>query len=145
MPLNSLLYKYPLWLWVSTLWSPVGNFPTFIPENTQLNSKHSPVFPLSVFSPSLSLLLRVLTVGSAAVMAASQKRISSRKLGRFMREQRGRLYIIRRCIVMLLCSRDWWTPETECSVFARVCGSLPLPCFCLSGQRYFFRKKSNCK
>ncbi|KAK4367673.1 hypothetical protein RND71_011465 [Anisodus tanguticus] len=37
----------------------------------------------------------------------SKKRISSsRKLGRFLKEQRGRLYIVRRCVVMLLCWHD---------------------------------------
>ncbi|KAK9742479.1 hypothetical protein RND81_03G175800 [Saponaria officinalis] len=39
-------------------------------------------------------------------MGDSKKRMSSRRLGRFLREQRSRLYIIRRCIVMLLCSHD---------------------------------------
>ncbi|KAL3813543.1 hypothetical protein ACJIZ3_014811 [Penstemon smallii] len=37
----------------------------------------------------------------------SKKRsLSSRKLGRFLKEQRGRLYIMRRCVVMLLCWHD---------------------------------------
>ncbi|XP_021847090.1 small polypeptide DEVIL 2-like [Spinacia oleracea] len=45
-------------------------------------------------------------MGIARMMKESEKRMSSRKLGRFLREQRGRLYIIRRCIVMLLCSQD---------------------------------------
>ncbi|MCE3051042.1 hypothetical protein HAX54_048800 [Datura stramonium] len=36
----------------------------------------------------------------------SKKRMSSRKLGRFLKEQRGRLYIVRRCVVMLLCWHD---------------------------------------
>ncbi|XP_047327343.1 small polypeptide DEVIL 6-like [Impatiens glandulifera] len=31
---------------------------------------------------------------------------SSRKLGRFVRQQRARIYIIRRCIVTLLCWDD---------------------------------------
>ncbi|XP_047957753.1 small polypeptide DEVIL 4-like [Salvia hispanica] len=37
---------------------------------------------------------------------SSKKRLSSKKLGRFMKEQRGRLYIMRRCVVMLLCWHD---------------------------------------
>ncbi|XP_021759659.1 uncharacterized protein LOC110727796 [Chenopodium quinoa] len=45
-------------------------------------------------------------MGNSRMMKDSEKRISSRKLGRFLSEQRGRLYIIRRCIVMLLCSHD---------------------------------------
>ncbi|XP_073128759.1 small polypeptide DEVIL 4-like [Henckelia pumila] len=36
----------------------------------------------------------------------SKKRLSSRKLRRFLKEERGRLYIIRRCVVMLICWRD---------------------------------------
>ncbi|XP_060194651.1 small polypeptide DEVIL 4-like [Lycium barbarum] len=36
----------------------------------------------------------------------SKKRISSRKIGKFLKEQRGRLYIMRRCVVMLLCWHD---------------------------------------
>ncbi|XP_075495709.1 small polypeptide DEVIL 4-like [Primulina tabacum] len=35
-----------------------------------------------------------------------KRRISSRGLGRILREQRARLYIIRRCVVMLLCYHD---------------------------------------
>ncbi|XP_057951895.1 small polypeptide DEVIL 6-like [Malania oleifera] len=31
---------------------------------------------------------------------------SCKGFGGFLREQRGRLYIIRRCIVLLLCSHD---------------------------------------
>ncbi|XP_075493607.1 small polypeptide DEVIL 6-like [Primulina tabacum] len=37
----------------------------------------------------------------------SMRRVnSSRKLGKFLKEQRGRLYIMRRCVEMLLCWRD---------------------------------------
>ncbi|XP_022858484.1 uncharacterized protein LOC111379358 [Olea europaea var. sylvestris] len=36
----------------------------------------------------------------------SKRRISSRGLGGLLREQRARLYIIRRCVVMLLCYHD---------------------------------------
>jgi len=40
-------------------------------------------------------------------MAGSKRRISSnRGLGGVLREQRARLYIIRRCVVMLLCWHD---------------------------------------
>nr|VDD19462.1 unnamed protein product [Brassica oleracea] len=35
-----------------------------------------------------------------------KKRSISRRLGKYMREQKGRIYIIRRCVVMLLCSHD---------------------------------------
>ncbi|XP_024978355.1 uncharacterized protein LOC112515679 [Cynara cardunculus var. scolymus] len=33
-------------------------------------------------------------------------RPQSKGLGKFLKEQRGRLYIIKRCVVMLLCWHD---------------------------------------
>ncbi|BFG26363.1 hypothetical protein CerSpe_126370 [Prunus speciosa] len=33
-------------------------------------------------------------------------RVSCRRLGGYLRQQKGRLYIIRRCVVMLLCWHD---------------------------------------
>ncbi|XP_022882308.1 uncharacterized protein LOC111399280 [Olea europaea var. sylvestris] len=39
-------------------------------------------------------------------MGSSKRRVSSRGLGGLLREQRARLYIIRRCVVMLLCYHD---------------------------------------
>ncbi|XP_073148505.1 small polypeptide DEVIL 4-like [Henckelia pumila] len=38
--------------------------------------------------------------------SGNKKGISSRGLGRVLREQRAKLYIIRRCVVMLLCYHD---------------------------------------
>ncbi|XP_022150640.1 uncharacterized protein LOC111018725 [Momordica charantia] len=38
--------------------------------------------------------------------ATTKRRVSSRGLGGVVREQRARLYIIRRCVVMLLCWHD---------------------------------------
>ncbi|XP_018469818.2 small polypeptide DEVIL 1-like [Raphanus sativus] len=35
-----------------------------------------------------------------------KKRSISRRLGKYMKEQKGRIYIIRRCVVMLLCWHD---------------------------------------
>ncbi|XP_011085549.1 uncharacterized protein LOC105167491 [Sesamum indicum] len=37
---------------------------------------------------------------------ASKERLSSRRVGRFLKEQKGRLYILRRCVLMLLCWQD---------------------------------------
>ncbi|KAK4360693.1 hypothetical protein RND71_019645 [Anisodus tanguticus] len=34
---------------------------------------------------------------------SSKKKMSSRRLGKFLKELKGRLYIMRRCVVMLLC------------------------------------------
>ncbi|XP_050229585.1 small polypeptide DEVIL 3-like [Mercurialis annua] len=36
----------------------------------------------------------------------SKKKVSCRRLGGYLREQKGRIYIIRRCVVMLLCWHD---------------------------------------
>ncbi|KAL7604417.1 small polypeptide DEVIL 4-like [Lactuca sativa] len=38
-------------------------------------------------------------------MGRSKRRVSS-KLGGVLKEQKARLYIIRRCVVMLLCYQD---------------------------------------
>ncbi|XP_050383767.1 small polypeptide DEVIL 4-like [Argentina anserina] len=35
-----------------------------------------------------------------------RSKVSSRGLGGYLRQQKGRLYIIRRCVVMLLCWHD---------------------------------------
>ncbi|KAF8117998.1 hypothetical protein N665_0006s0003 [Sinapis alba] len=35
-----------------------------------------------------------------------KKRSICRRLGKYMKEQKGRIYIIRRCVVMLLCWHD---------------------------------------
>lgn len=37
-----------------------------------------------------------------------EKKSQSRRLGKYLKEQKGRIYIIRRCVMMLLCSRDWF-------------------------------------
>jgi hypothetical protein len=43
---------------------------------------------------------------NSASMGSSKRRISSKGLGAVLREQRARLYIIRRCVVMLVCWHD---------------------------------------
>ncbi|PON93509.1 DEVIL-like protein [Trema orientale] len=45
---------------------------------------------------------------SSATTAAEQskRKASCRKLGGYLKQQKGRLYIIRRCVVMLLCWHD---------------------------------------
>ncbi|XP_039047027.1 uncharacterized protein LOC120187358 [Hibiscus syriacus] len=43
---------------------------------------------------------------SSATMGSSKRRLSSRGPGGVLREQRAKLYIIRRCVVMLLCWHD---------------------------------------
>ncbi|KAJ4710577.1 ROTUNDIFOLIA like [Melia azedarach] len=59
--------------------------------------------PLSL---SLSIQLRSNMKMSSATMGASKRRLSNRGLGGVLREQRAKLYIIRRCVVMLLCWHD---------------------------------------
>ncbi|KAE9595231.1 hypothetical protein Lalb_Chr17g0336511 [Lupinus albus] len=36
----------------------------------------------------------------------SKKKVPCKRLGGYLKEQKGRLYIIRRCVVMLLCWHD---------------------------------------
>ncbi|XP_022867483.1 uncharacterized protein LOC111387174 [Olea europaea var. sylvestris] len=43
---------------------------------------------------------------SGSNLGSSKRRIASRGLGGALREQRAKLYIIRRCVVMLLCWHD---------------------------------------
>ncbi|XP_041007454.1 uncharacterized protein LOC121252054 [Juglans microcarpa x Juglans regia] len=45
-------------------------------------------------------------MSSATVSRESKRKVSCKKLGGYLREQKGRLYIIRRCVIMLLCWHD---------------------------------------
>ncbi|CAF2108686.1 unnamed protein product [Brassica oleracea var. botrytis] len=45
-------------------------------------------------------------MGSSQSMGGSKRRVSGRGLGAVLKEQRAKLYIIRRCVVMLLCWSD---------------------------------------
>ncbi|PRQ53140.1 hypothetical protein RchiOBHm_Chr2g0163211 [Rosa chinensis] len=49
-----------------------------------------------------------MAVESSSSSSKDNKRskVSSRKLRGYLRQQKGRLYIIRRCVVMLLCWHD---------------------------------------
>ncbi|XP_024992081.1 uncharacterized protein LOC112525974 [Cynara cardunculus var. scolymus] len=40
------------------------------------------------------------------MMGSSKRRISSKGLGGVLKEHKARLYIIKRCVVMLLCYHD---------------------------------------
>ncbi|KAJ4713343.1 ROTUNDIFOLIA like [Melia azedarach] len=42
----------------------------------------------------------------SSTVSDSKRKFSCKGIGGFLKEQRGRLYIIRRCIVMLLCWHD---------------------------------------
>ncbi|KAF8005806.1 hypothetical protein BT93_K0171 [Corymbia citriodora subsp. variegata] len=42
----------------------------------------------------------------SAALESPKRKLSSKGLGGFMKEQRGSLYIIRSCVVMLLCWQD---------------------------------------
>ncbi|KAI5660162.1 hypothetical protein M9H77_28955 [Catharanthus roseus] len=43
---------------------------------------------------------------AASTGDSRERKLRSRRVGQYFREQRGRLFIIRRCIVMLLCWQD---------------------------------------
>ncbi|KAJ6936293.1 hypothetical protein NC652_011114 [Populus alba x Populus x berolinensis] len=45
-------------------------------------------------------------MNQATMDQESKKKMSCRRLGGYLRQQKGRLYIIRRCVVMLLCWHD---------------------------------------
>ncbi|WOH07740.1 hypothetical protein DCAR_0727173 [Daucus carota subsp. sativus] len=46
--------------------------------------------------------MKMMSHGSSGIRG-SKRRIASKGLGGVLRQQRARLYIIRRCVVMLLC------------------------------------------
>lgn len=57
-------------------------------------------------SASTSQKTKTMKMMSQATMEESKKKMSCRRLGGYLRQQKGRLYIIRRCVVMLLCWHD---------------------------------------
>ncbi|XP_030512312.2 small polypeptide DEVIL 3 [Rhodamnia argentea] len=46
------------------------------------------------------------SASSATVGSSKRSKTSCRRLGGYLKEQKSRLYIIRRCVVMLLCWHD---------------------------------------
>ncbi|KAJ7954058.1 ROTUNDIFOLIA like [Quillaja saponaria] len=60
-------------------------------------SKRKAYFPIQ--------LAKEMKMGSATI-EVSKRKLSSRGVGGVLREQKARLYIIRRCVVMLLCWHD---------------------------------------
>ncbi|KAE9619312.1 hypothetical protein Lalb_Chr02g0151761 [Lupinus albus] len=42
-----------------------------------------------------------------ATIGGSKRRVSNKGVGGVLREQRAKLYIIRRCVIMLLCWHDY--------------------------------------
>ncbi|KAL3719389.1 hypothetical protein ACJRO7_004360 [Eucalyptus globulus] len=46
------------------------------------------------------------TSSSATVGDSKRSKASCRRLGGYLKEQKSRIYIIRRCVVMLLCWHD---------------------------------------
>ncbi|CAJ1976694.1 unnamed protein product [Sphenostylis stenocarpa] len=77
--------------------------------STQHNttSKLQPLSPTKLKSKDKKTIINSarMKMGSPS-MGGSKRRLSSRGLGGALREQRARLYIIRRCVVMLLCWHD---------------------------------------
>ncbi|XP_008341863.1 small polypeptide DEVIL 3 [Malus domestica] len=50
--------------------------------------------------------MKLSSSGMEANQSSKKNRVSCRRLGGYLRQQKGRLYIIRRCVVMLLCWHD---------------------------------------
>ncbi|XP_076896923.1 small polypeptide DEVIL 2-like [Bidens hawaiensis] len=49
----------------------------------------------------------ILLLESILYLRTRKNKLSqSKRLGKFLKEQRGRLYIIKRCVVMLICWND---------------------------------------
>ncbi|KAI3818327.1 hypothetical protein L1987_12131 [Smallanthus sonchifolius] len=67
-------------------------------------SSESSSFTLSTRKRIRFSVIKMKITGSSN-MGRSKKRVSS-KLGGILKEQKARLYIIRRCVVMLLCYHD---------------------------------------
>ncbi|KAM0032158.1 hypothetical protein Hdeb2414_s0016g00471981 [Helianthus debilis subsp. tardiflorus] len=70
-------------------------------------------YPFPMFIRRVSLSLCLITqhppLSSKQIVMGSddaKRRSQSKRLGKFLKEQRGRLYIIKRCVVMLLCWND---------------------------------------
>uniref|UniRef100_A0A6N2LMR3 Uncharacterized protein n=1 Tax=Salix viminalis TaxID=40686 RepID=A0A6N2LMR3_SALVM len=51
-----------------------------------------------------------ISIDDAAMGESKKRNISCRGLGGYLRQQKGRLYVIKRCVVMLLC---WRLKKTE--------------------------------
>ncbi|XP_074324793.1 small polypeptide DEVIL 4-like [Apium graveolens] len=47
--------------------------------------------------------MKMMSSSGTSSIRGSKRRIASKGLGGVLRQQRARLYIIRRCVVMLLC------------------------------------------
>ena len=47
----------------------------------------------------------------STTMGGNKRRLSTRGLGGVLKEQRAKLYIIRRCVVMLLCWHEWTSTQ----------------------------------
>ncbi|EOA36708.1 hypothetical protein CARUB_v10012257mg [Capsella rubella] len=72
-------------------------------RKTLRNTKDKLVF----FLPkSFDRYILKMKMGSSQRMGGSKRRVSSKGLGAVLKEQRAKLYIIRRCVVMLLCWHD---------------------------------------
>lgn len=54
-------------------------------------------------------------------MRGSKRRYGQKGNGGFLKEKRGRFYIIRRCIAMLLCWRDWSYTYIYIYMYTHVC------------------------
>ncbi|KAB2613708.1 hypothetical protein D8674_036024 [Pyrus ussuriensis x Pyrus communis] len=50
--------------------------------------------------------MKLSSSGMEADQSSKKNSVSCKRLGGYLRQQKGRLYIIRRCVIMLLCWHD---------------------------------------
>lgn len=79
-----------------------------------------PTTTVTHFYIKLCQVMETKRVMMSSERSKQKKRSICRRLGKYMKEQKGRIYIIRRCVVMLLCWHDWWS---KIKVFLTVPGS----------------------
>ncbi|KAK7279566.1 hypothetical protein RJT34_24619 [Clitoria ternatea] len=60
----------------------------------------------------------------SATMGGSKRRLSSRGFGGVLREQRAKLYIIRRCVVMLLLTDSLNASYPDLHLFCQIYGGV---------------------
>ncbi|KAL0751506.1 hypothetical protein Bca101_033509 [Brassica carinata] len=75
------------------------------PPNVHCSNKSTPTKTnKTIFGQCLKMEME--RVVRSSERSKEKKRSISRRLGKYMKEQKGRVYIIRRCVVMLLCWHD---------------------------------------
>ncbi|MFS7957939.1 hypothetical protein Hanom_Chr07g00672381 [Helianthus anomalus] len=76
---------------------------TYLDENWKLSKKES----ISRSRSSTSSLIRNSSSSATATTVSHRRCAFTRKCARLVKEQRARFYIMRRCVTMLVCWRDY--------------------------------------